>query len=162
MKPDRDKDRLQCVLIGVGNRLRGDGGVGSVVAERLAMVPPAGWRILDAGVAPEAFTGPIRRWRPNLLVIVDAVDMALPAGSLRRLTAERLPSLDCFHSHHPSLRQLCDYLSPVVERIVVVAVQPGAVDSAPDEGLTPSVAEAVAGLVNTLSNADIDAIKALD
>ena len=161
MKPGAENDRVAGVVLGVGNRLCRDDGVGSLVAERLAAAPPAGWHVIDAGVAPEDFTGPIRRWRPALLLIVDAMDMGLAPGSVRRVSPERLAADDGFNSHHPSLRQLCDYLAPVVGSIVVVAVQPAVTDLAPDAGLTGPVARAAARLARMLAGGRIEAITAL-
>ena len=162
MTPDANIDQADTVVLGVGNRLRRDDGVGSIVAERLAAGAPLGWRVVDAGVAPEDFTGPIRRWRPGLLLIVDALDMGLAPGNLRRLAPERLSAEDGFHSHHPPLRRLCEFLAPAVGRIEVVAVQPAVVDLDPDGGLSPPVARAAARLVGILAGTDLEAIRILD
>ncbi len=161
MTPDIDHAQVRTVVLGVGNRLRRDDGVGSIVAQRLAASTPPGWRVVDAGVGPEDFTGPIRRWRPGLLLIVDALDMGLIPGSLRRLVPERLSAEDGFHSHHPPLRRLCEFLSPAVGRIEVVAVQPAVVNLDPDGGLSLPVARAAARLVGILAGTDIEAIRIL-
>lgn len=38
--------------------------------------------IIDAGPAPENFTGPLRRFRPDLVIMIDAAEMGEAPGSV--------------------------------------------------------------------------------
>ena len=68
-------------MLGVGNEMNADDGAGPALARsltrrlaRLAVLP--GLLVIDAGLAPENFTGPLRRFAPDLLVLVDAADFS--------------------------------------------------------------------------------------
>ena len=56
----------------VGNSLRGDDGAGPALARRLHVGDP--WRVFDAGVAPENWIGPICKFRPDVVMVIDAID----------------------------------------------------------------------------------------
>ena len=71
------------VVLGVGNSLHGDDGAGPAVAAGVAALGLPGIAAYDCGTAPENFTGVVRRAGPDLLVIVDAAEMGLQAGSVR-------------------------------------------------------------------------------
>ena len=79
------------VVIGLGNPLMGDDGLGIAVAQRLA----ADWELPEAVQVVDGGT-----WGLNLLpviedagrvLLVDAIEMNEPPGTLIRLSRERLP-----------------------------------------------------------------------
>ena len=57
---------MKRMLLGVGNRLSHDDGVGPVVAQALA---ESDWIAIDCGTALESTSGIVSRERPDLLVI---------------------------------------------------------------------------------------------
>ncbi len=66
-----------------GNVLRADDGVGVVVAKRLASEPlPGGTRVLDVGIGGMRLVQELMTGKVDVLVIVDAVDLGRPAGSV--------------------------------------------------------------------------------
>jgi len=69
------------VVVGVGNTLRGDDGVGVLVARRLAEKGFKG-KVIVAGPNPELFIRNIASAKPDLTVFVDAVDAGLEPGSI--------------------------------------------------------------------------------
>jgi hydrogenase maturation protease len=63
-----------------GNVLRGDDGVGTVVAERLLTLPwPEGVQIMDVGIGGIHLVQELMRG-VDALIVVDAVDLGLQAG----------------------------------------------------------------------------------
>jgi hydrogenase 3 maturation protease len=68
---------MKRMLIGVGNRLSRDDGVGPVVAQALA---DSDWIAIDCGTSLENATGIVSREQPDLLVIVDAATMGKKPG----------------------------------------------------------------------------------
>ena len=44
---------------------------------------------MEAGPAPENFTGPLRRFRPDLVLLVDAAQMDAEPGTIGWLTCRR-------------------------------------------------------------------------
>ncbi len=69
------------VIVGVGNTLRGDDGVGVFIARRLAKRGLRD-RVIVAGPSPELFAREIASRKPELVVFLDAVDAGLPPGSV--------------------------------------------------------------------------------
>jgi len=68
---------MKRMLLGVGNRLSRDDGVGPVVAQALA---DSDWIAIDCGTSLENATGIVSREQPDLLVIVDAATMGKAPG----------------------------------------------------------------------------------
>lgn len=70
-------------LVGVGHELRGDDAAGIAAARSLRSLSGQHCLILDAGSAPENVTGVLREFGPDLVVIIDTVEMGKPAGTIR-------------------------------------------------------------------------------
>lgn len=77
--------RGRVVVLGVGNDLRADDGAGSLVARRLRERFPN--VVFDGGQAPENQSGPLRRARPDAIVVVDAADFGGAPGEVRVVCA---------------------------------------------------------------------------
>ena len=71
-------------LWGVGQPLRRDDGAGVFVASRLARRPPEGFRVRVCETVPDNFLCRLRIDPPDQLLVVDAADLGLPPGTLRR------------------------------------------------------------------------------
>lgn len=113
-------------ILGVGNELMGDDGVGVVAARRLSsMVSKPSILVLECGVAPEAFTSIILRFQPDLILILDAVDFGGSPGSVSILDISSLDRVS-ISTHKPSLTIMAKYLemSGLKARILVLAIQP--------------------------------------
>jgi hydrogenase 3 maturation protease len=114
------RDR-RAVVVGVGNVLRADDGIGPMVAARLAALAPG--RVVDAGSAPEDHVAHILARRPELVLFLSTADHGGPPGScvvapLADL-APRLPSC-----HGPSLWLLAGMLESEGARCWLAGVQP--------------------------------------
>lgn len=75
-------------VVGVGNPLCADDGVGCRVAELLAGHP--GVLVFRADEVPESILGPVVGARPDTLVVVDAVDLGEEPGAVALLEAGQL------------------------------------------------------------------------
>ncbi len=71
-------------VVGVGNTMRGDDGAGIVVVRALAerLRGASDVLLIDGSTAPENFTGPLRRFRPDLVIEVDAAHLEQPPGTV--------------------------------------------------------------------------------
>lgn len=109
------------ILFGIGNVDRGDDGIGPYIAERF--VHPE-WIAYNVGTAPENFTGLVRRERPSRLVMIDAADMGLPPGSIRRIPRDLIQDVG-FGTHMLPLYHVIDYLRDAVAGdIILIGIQP--------------------------------------
>lgn len=118
------------IVLGVGNRLGGDDAVGTCLADMLNQRrkkaeadAPIEITAIDAGTAPESYTSVIRRHRPDLLILVDAADMGLPPGALRRIPPERISTVS-FSTHHMPLSLFVSYVNEFCRKVLLIGVQP--------------------------------------
>lgn len=133
------------LLLGIGNPRHGDDALGPVFAR--AFRHPD-WRCLNAATAPENFTGLVRRLHPPLLVLLDAADMGLAPGTLKRIEPDAIASGD-FGTHAGSLGQLAAYLSDCADRVVILGIQPAS--TTPGTRLSPPVRTALSRLARQLA-----------
>jgi len=115
----RDKKVL---ILGIGNRLRGDDAVGSILAERLMEkldVP-----IIDAGDVPENYLGPIETSGADLVLVLDAADLGASPGDLSLIEMSQLKQMGV--STHTVNLALLFRVIPSAKRpeAVLVAIQP--------------------------------------
>ena len=133
-------------VVGIGNRLAGDDGVGSVLAEQLA--ERVAGCVIDAGIAPENHLEPIVRAEPDTILLVDAVDFGGEPGRIRLLDPGSLGA-GGLSTHATSLRMVHDYLaarSPA--RALLVGIQPGQLRLG--EALSEAVSRSVEALASRL------------
>ena len=73
----------KAVIIGLGHPLRGDDYVGSYIAEKLKqLVRSPNILIINAETVPELYTDVIREFKPDILLIIDAVDFGGEPGEI--------------------------------------------------------------------------------
>ena len=120
----------QTLILGCGSIFRGDDGVGSQVAKYLLEnhVFPETVKVLDAGsaVGEILFDIALSYDKPEKIVLVDAMDRGLPAGTISVLDLNDLPKMGIKHfSIHqgPSSCLLREFESLGIN-VVLIAVQP--------------------------------------
>lgn len=120
--PDRG---IRVAVVGVGHALRGDDAVGLAVAQHLR--PACGrWLVVAAGPAPENCTGTLRRFGPDLVLLVDAADLHARPGSIRCVECAQLEGLSAT-THTLPLSVFAAYLTAEFGCAVsVLAIQPAA------------------------------------
>jgi hydrogenase 3 maturation protease len=134
------------VVVGIGNTLRADDGAGSLVAERLRDACPE--LVFDTAQAPENYLGPIRRARPDSVVLVDAADFGGRPGEVRTARAGDVAGL-MMGTHAAPLSMFMTVLGQETGADVrLVAVQVASTRLGGE--LTPEVAAAVDMIVTRL------------
>lgn len=146
-------------IVGIGNDLNGDDAAGVLVAralkgqadqKRLANDQGAIDRLLiiDAGPAPESFTGTLRRFQPDLVILVDAAELGEPAGTIRLFDWQAAQGMSgSTHTLPPSM--LAKFLIKDTGcEVLLIGIQPAQLDF--DEGLSPQVLLAVDQLIQAL------------
>ncbi|MBI5838701.1 MAG: hydrogenase 3 maturation endopeptidase HyCI [Chloroflexi bacterium] len=130
------------LLLGVGNRLRGDDGIGSYLVKRLKKkvnIP-----LIDAGDVPENYIGPIETSGANLVLIVDAADFGANPGEITLVELNQLKDFGV--STHSANLALLFKVIPKEKRpdALLVAVQPKSTETG--RGLSEAVRESLDGL----------------
>ena len=144
------------ILLGIGNPLNGDDGVGIYVAERFKK---AGWIPLACGTAPENFTGIIRKTRPSCLVLVDAAVMGISPGEYRIIPRHKIEDVS-MGTHQLPLSLFIDFLSDTAGRIILIGIQPERAGTG--EEISLPVREGADRLVHVLSSGELDRIPVLE
>lgn len=137
-------------VVGVGHELRGDDAAGLEVARRLATVRQTlgctseRLLVLEGGPAPENVTGTLRRFKPEVVLLVDAATFGAEPGAVRWFTPDQAEGLSAT-THTMPLSMLARYLALELDcRIYLLGIQPGQNDiGAP---LSPAVERAVAAI----------------
>lgn len=150
--PVPDFCRKPLVVLGCGNILFGDDGLGPAVIEQLGREAPGDWAdrvcFLDVGTGARTvlFDMALSEVRPRRLLVVDAIDAGRPPGEVFTLSLDDLPAnkTDDFSMHQfPTsnlLRELRDGCGVEVE---IVSCQVAAIPDVVRPGLSEAVTRAV-------------------
>ena len=99
----------QTIILGIGNSLKGDDGVGPYVCKQLQYSKVSA-EIIDAGTVPENYIQAIVKKAPTNLLIIDAMDFGAKAGTIELFKPEQLSSY-AISTHTLSPRLFVDILS---------------------------------------------------
>jgi hydrogenase 3 maturation protease len=115
------------LVIGIGNRMRGDDAIGSVVAERLARkgTIPA----LDCGEMPDNYVGKVSELAPEEIIFVDACNFGGEPGEIRVFDEQALERITNapLSTHQvplPMLIGLIRMKPDIARRVCLVGIQP--------------------------------------
>jgi hydrogenase 3 maturation protease len=145
-----DGSPLRLAIIGVGQELQGDDGVGVAIVRRLNLLIERddSLLIIEAGHAPENVLGAIIRFRPTTILFLDSLKANEAPGTILWLPIAEADSAGG-STHTLSLALLGDYLhSETGASAYVLGVQPRRI--AFGEGLSSTVkaaAEECAGAI---------------
>jgi len=131
-------DPGRIVFVGVGNRMRGDDGIGPVLIDHLNGHLP---NTIDTGVTPEEYTGVIKRLNPSVIVICDSADCGAEPGSVRIAEADEISRVR-ISVHKISLEIIMDYLKEETGAdVFLLGIQPA--DISYSSTLSAAVSNAV-------------------
>ncbi len=112
------------VVLTVGNALMGDDAAGVLLAQMLANSPVEGWQVVNGGSAPENVLHRVRELTPELVLVVDAADMDLPAGTVQRIPEDSLQDPFLFTTHTLPLTFLIESLREFTPQVELLGIQP--------------------------------------
>jgi hydrogenase maturation protease len=141
------------LVLGLGNPLRGDDGVGPRVIEELSRRDlPEGATALDAGTGGLDLLHVLEGW--ERAVIIDAADVGREPGQFARFTpgeARLVDSEDATSLHNAGLAEvlaLAEAIGQPLPELVIFGVQPEKIGWG--EGLSPVVEAVLPDLVNAV------------
>jgi hydrogenase 3 maturation protease len=140
---------LRLAILGVGQELRGDDAAGILLVRALAAKLPKAENLLliEAGPTPENFTGPLRRFQPDLIILVDIAWMEAEPGALRWLTPDEIEGVSAL-THTLPLSVVAKYLAGEIGcEVRILAIQPVQV-----EFTAPVSKEVVDAIQNIISH----------
>ena len=134
-------------ILGCGSQLCGDDAAGVQIAERLSDLGE-NVQVYCGGTAPENFTGEIKKFRPDALLVIDAADMGLPPGQAAMIPPEDIGGVS-FSTHMLPLKIMLDYMRREIGcRISLLGIQGAELEFGAD--MTPEVSAAVDEIVSAL------------
>lgn len=151
---ERLRGLSRVAILGVGSELCGDDAAGMLLIEELrVLLPDDGCTLLLAGsTAPENFTGPIRDYCPQLLLVVDAAHIGGETGAIAVVDAEAIGGME-FSTHMLPFGVMLAYICRETgAEVMVVGMQPGNTEFA----TPPSIA--IISAVHTLAETIAEAI----
>jgi hydrogenase 3 maturation protease len=111
------------LLVGMGNVLKADDGVGPQICDWLKNVIPD--NIIDSGTVPENYIQVIIKKNPGIILFIDAIDFGASAGTIRIFNPENL-STEGISTHTLSPRLLTDIIAQKTKaKIYFIGIQPG-------------------------------------
>lgn len=141
------------LILGLGNPLRGDDGIGPRVVEEVTRRGlPEGVSGLDGGVGGFDLLSVLEGW--ERVVVVDAADVGREPGQFVRFTPEQVCFVETTGSHslhHAGLGEvlaLANALGQALPEMTVFGVQPARVDWG--QGLSPAVEAAIPALADAV------------
>ncbi len=127
--------KKECLIVGVGNVLRGDDAFGPLLIERIK--DRIGAVCIDAGTAPENYLGKIVKRAPRTVLIADAAQLGMASGEYDILKKKDIVRSG-FTTHDLSPVMFIEYLEKeLAADIYMLAVQPENVDFG--EEVSPNV-----------------------
>lgn len=145
--PDRPP---RLAVVGIGHELRGDDAAGMAVVRALRPLVQGAERLLavEAGAAPENVCGLLRRFAPDLILLVDAARLGAEAGGVRWLDWRDTTAFSA-STHSLPLHVLAGYLeSELGCEVALLGIQPA--DLSFGAPLSPAVRQAVNRLAATV------------
>lgn len=112
-------------FLGVGSELRNDDAVGGYVADKLnSLIISNKVTAINGGTAPENFTGQIKNFNPDLIVVIDAAYMNLKVGKINLIDAYDIKGIS-FSTHMLPLSITLNYLKSECNcDCIVFGIQP--------------------------------------
>ena len=131
-------DPSRIVLVGVGNRMKGDDAIGPVLLDSLQGFFP---HCIDTGNTPEEYTNVIKRLNPSVIIFLDALDLGAAPGEMRIIEPSGITRLRG-STHTLSLDLILEYLKEETRAdVFVIGLQYASISAEP--GLSPGMDEAV-------------------
>lgn len=118
------KERV--AIVGIGNILRGDDGLGPELIRMLKGSFPQKGRflLLDTGEAPENYLEKIVQYQPDTILLVDALDFAESPGSMTIIDRSELQESG-LSTHNASIKLTMNYLNSRAKcDVLLLGIQP--------------------------------------
>jgi hydrogenase 3 maturation protease len=148
----KDYDKL--IILGIGNELREDDALGSLIIQNLIndftneYFQKRNILLIDGGSAPENFTGLIKKENPSHLIIIDAVLMNQEPGTIKIINKDKISNFS-ISTHSMSLLSFIKYLELKINfKVILLGIQPKSLNLS--QSLSPTVEKSIKKLQKNL------------
>ena len=155
--PENDVENM---VLTIGSVLRGDDAAGPLLAKMIEESAIDTWRVVKGDLTPEDEIGYIRLIHPKNLLVVDAADMKLEPGSIRRVTKNDVAEQFFITTHSMPISFLLSELESACDNLIFVGIQPATTEFY--GSMTGDVRSAVEDIFNKLvADSDLSCYPAL-
>ncbi len=132
-------------VVGIGDELNVHDRLGILAAREIEGLHLEHLRVFFAGTVPESVTGPVRKYKPDAVVLLDAADMGVRPGSVALVQPDEI-SASLLSTHALPLSVVMEFLTKDTgARVLLIGIQPDLMAT----GFSPASAEH-AGLTRLL------------
>jgi hydrogenase 3 maturation protease len=143
-------DARRVVVTGIGNPLRKDDFVGVEIVRNLRGKVSQLVHLIECETVPESFIGPITKFKPTHILLIDAGILNQKHGSSKLIEPDQMAAETAISTHALPLQIFCKYLAKTTSaKMALLVIQPK--DTSFGEGLTTELKKAAKNLTNTLS-----------
>ncbi len=137
------KDR-KILFVGIGNQLKSDDGVGVYISNNIKNKGNISSLTVETSI--ENYIGKINSLKPEILVLVDCVDLKSSAGKYKLMELNQIQDLT-FNTHNISLRRLSEFFEMPV---YILGIQPEKVEFGENISfLVKNIADRIIKLINS-------------
>ncbi|MBN2335773.1 hydrogenase maturation peptidase HycI [Candidatus Bathyarchaeota archaeon] len=112
------------VLVGIGNPMRGDDGVGVRIIELLQGSSLDDVMLLNTETVPEAFTGKVEKYKPTHVLLLDAANFGGSPGDTKLIDSERIGG-QAISTHSLPLNIFISYIEKSLGiEVLLLGIQP--------------------------------------
>jgi hydrogenase 3 maturation protease len=134
---------MDYLIMCIGNRDGGDDAIGPYIAEKLRNE----FTVIDCGIIPENYTSVVKKYNPENLIIIDAVEMGLTPGDIRIVPKQKIGVMH-ISTHGIPISVLIKYLEQYVKNIVFIGIQPKTMSGKMSENIKKSADQLIKNLKN--------------
>jgi hydrogenase 3 maturation protease len=143
------RNSSKTAILGVGNDIKADDGVGPYVVKQLQGRLPDTIELINASTVPENFLGHLCDMQPSLVLIIDAALMNANPGAIRLIDKSTIHGV-AFSTHQLPLTFFIEYLtSQISTTVLILGIQPKTDEF--NQPLSPPVRAAACRIADTLS-----------
>ena len=132
------------LFVGIGNLLKKDDGVGVYISSGL--INRRNIEALTVEVSLENYIGKINRIDPDILVLIDCVEMGSVPGTSKLISVSQLHDLT-FNTHNISLKRISEFFKMPV---YLLGIQPKKIDFG--ENISYLVMEEAEKIINIINS----------
>ena len=134
------EERGKTIVIGVGNPLRGDDGVGMKILEYLEDMDLPDVMLLNTETVPEAFTGKVSEYEPTHVLLVDAANFRGEPGDAKLISSAQIGGT-AVSTHSLPLTIFITYIEKALNvKVKLLGIQPKRIEFYTE--MTPELEEA--------------------
>lgn len=144
------KNHGKIAILGIGNEIKGDDGLGPAIAKKLSKLftNNEDITIFDGGTVPENYTGSIRKENPSHIILVDAVEMKEEPGYIRVVQKDEIANYN-ISTHAMPVSFLIKYMETTIDaEIILIGIQPKQMEL--DQNISKKIEESIDKVVNAL------------